>query len=96
MGTSKSISIKYYRYSESGHSSLLNSIDIRCIAMIQRQGSSLLGFGYKIAKMKSWEKEEFEKCANCILVATCDSGLVPEDVVFTLQILKAITLEISS
>ena len=46
--------------------------------------------------MKSWEKEEFEKCANCILVATCDSGLVPEDVVFTLQILKAITLEISS
>ena len=55
-----------------------------------------MGFGYKIAKMKSWEKEEFEKCANCILVATCDSGLVPEDVVFTLQILKAITLEISS
>ena len=46
--------------------------------------------------MKSWEKEEFEKCANCILVATCDSGLVPEDVVFTLQILNAITLEISS
>ena len=43
--------------------------------------------------MKSWEKEEFEKCANCILVATCDSGLVLEDVVFTLQILKAITLE---